>query len=94
LCPCCTQALAAALAPKAKALRDGKVETIDSVNLVPGDVIIVRLGDIVPADIKILQEDEEGNQEDETPMSVRAVCCSSLRFLACPDTFQWPHVAG
>ena len=64
------QALAAALAPKAKALRSGKVETVDSVTLVPGDVIIVRLGDIVPADIKILQEDEEGNQDDETPMQV------------------------
>jgi H+-transporting ATPase len=64
------KALAAALAPKAKAMRDGKVETVDSVNLVPGDVIIVRLGDIVPADIKILPEDDSGNTDDETPMSV------------------------
>jgi H+-transporting ATPase len=64
------QALAAALAPKAKAMRDGQVVTIDSVNLVPGDVIIVRLGDIVPADIKILKESEEGTEDDETPMQV------------------------
>jgi len=64
------KALAAALAPKAKAMRDGQVVTIDSVNLVPGDVIIVRLGDIVPADIKILKESEEGTEDDETPMQV------------------------
>ena len=68
------QALAAALAPKAKACRDGKVETIDSVNLVPGDVIIIKFGDVVPADIKILPEndDQDTTPEDETPMSVSA----------------------
>ena len=50
------------------------METIDSVNLVPGDVIIIKFGDIVPADIKILPEnDDEGSTpEDETPMSVSA----------------------
>ena len=70
------QALAAALAPKAKCIRDGKVETIDSVNLVPGDVIIVKFGDIVPADMKILPEsdDEVHNEEDETPMQVSGAC--------------------
>lgn len=48
------KALTSALAPKAKALRDGKVEQIDAVGLVPGDVIVCRIGDIVPADIKLL----------------------------------------
>ncbi|KAK9829684.1 hypothetical protein WJX72_007324 [[Myrmecia] bisecta] len=60
------KALTAALAPKAKVLRDGKVETIDAVNLVPGDVVIIRLGDIVPADLKLLGE--EG--EEDHPMQV------------------------
>ena len=32
----------------------------------PGDIIIVRLGDIVPADIKILSEGEG----EETPLQV------------------------
>lgn len=65
------QALAAALAPRAKALRNGKIENIESINLVPGDVIIIRLGDIVPADVKILEEDG-GMIGEETPMQVRA----------------------
>lgn len=74
------QALAAALAPKAKALRDGKVETIDAINLVPGDVIIMKFGDIVPADVKILSEGDDVDTADETPMQVRCwatpgACC-------------------
>ncbi|MEW5313699.1 MAG: hypothetical protein WDW38_005244 [Sanguina aurantia] len=63
------KALAAALAPRAKALRNGKVENIESINLVPGDVIIIRLGDIVPADVKILEEDG-GMIGEETPMQI------------------------
>lgn len=47
------KALTSALAPKAKALRDGKVEQIDATGLVPGDIIVCRIGDIVPADIKL-----------------------------------------
>jgi H+-transporting ATPase len=61
--------LAAALAPKAKAVRDGQVTNIEAVNLVPGDVIIIRLGDIVPADVKILPEEGDGHGE-EVPMQV------------------------
>ena len=62
------KALTAALAPKAKALRDGKVDSIDAKDLVPGDVVVVRLGDIVPADIKLLGEDGEHDQ----PLQVRS----------------------
>lgn len=43
---CGLQALTAALAPKAKVVRDGDVKTIDAINLVPGDVIIIKFGDI------------------------------------------------
>ena len=61
----------AALAPKAKALRDGTVQTVDAADLVPGDIVIIRLGDIVPADIKVLKEEgSSGKPEDETPLQV------------------------
>jgi H+-transporting ATPase len=63
------KALAAALAPKAKALRDGQVVNMEAVNLVPGDVIIIRLGDVLPADVKILPE-EGGGGGEEVPMQV------------------------
>jgi hypothetical protein len=66
------QALAAALAPKAKAVRDGQVMNMEAVNLVPGDVIIVRLGDVLPADVKILAEEGGGGGGEEVPMQVRA----------------------
>src|SRR5665648_88746 len=45
------------LALKAKVLRDGKWSEISSKELVPGDVVRVRLGDIVPADIKLMDGD-------------------------------------
>ncbi|KAL6757306.1 hypothetical protein V8C86DRAFT_2626506 [Haematococcus lacustris] len=63
------KALAAALAPKAKALRGGEVINIEAKDLVPGDVIIIRLGDIVPADVKILPE-EGGGGGEEVPMQI------------------------
>jgi len=42
------------LALKAKVLRDGKWVLEEARNIVPGDVIAVRLGDIVPADAKVI----------------------------------------
>jgi H+-transporting ATPase len=45
------------LAPKARVLRDGKWADIPSKDLVPGDVVRVRLGVIVPADIKLIEGD-------------------------------------
>ncbi len=46
-------ALKKGLALKAKTLRDGKWSEINASELVPGDVIRIRLGDVVPADGKL-----------------------------------------
>ena len=43
------------LAPKARVLRDGTWREIPSKELVPGDIVRVRLGDIVPADVKLVK---------------------------------------
>jgi H+-transporting ATPase len=43
------------LAPNAKVLRDGKWDVVPARELVPGDVVRVRLGDIVPADVKLIE---------------------------------------
>jgi H+-transporting ATPase len=51
-------ALKARLAIKARVKRDGKWVTPPAKQLVPGDVIRLRLGDIVPADARLLQGDE------------------------------------
>lgn len=45
------------LAIKAKVLRDGNWKTISPGEIVPGDILDVKLGDIVPADAKILEGD-------------------------------------
>ena len=45
------------LAPTARLLRDGKWLQKPAKELVPGDVVRVRLGDIVPADIKLVNGD-------------------------------------
>ena len=50
-------ALKATLAIKARVKRDGKWVTPPACELVPGDVIRVRLGDIVPADARLLEGD-------------------------------------
>ena len=50
-------ALKATLAIKARVRRDGKWVTPPARELVPGDVIRVRLGDIVPADARLLEGD-------------------------------------
>jgi H+-transporting ATPase len=51
-------ALKARLAIKARVKRDGKWITPAARELVPGDVIRLRLGDIVPADARLLDGDE------------------------------------
>src|SRR5674476_932704 len=51
------EALKAKLAVKARVKRDGKWVTPAARELVPGDVIRLRLGDIVPADARLLGGD-------------------------------------
>jgi H+-transporting ATPase len=50
-------ALKGALALKARALRDGQWREVDAAALVPGDVVRLRLGDVTPADAKLIEGD-------------------------------------
>nr|KJB70024.1 hypothetical protein B456_011G053900 [Gossypium raimondii] len=50
-------ALMARLAPKTKVLRDGQWQERDAAILVPGDIISIKLGDIIPADARLLEGD-------------------------------------
>ena len=50
-------ALKANLAIKSRVKRDGKLVSMAARELVPGDVIRMRLGDIVPADVRLLDGD-------------------------------------
>lgn len=48
-------AIRAMLAPRAAVLRDGRRITVDSTNLVPGDVVLLEAGDKVPADLRVIE---------------------------------------
>ena len=48
-------ALKSQLALKARALRDGAWAEVEAALLVPGDIIRIRLGDIIPADVKLIE---------------------------------------
>lgn len=50
------EALKRRLALRARALRDGVWRELDAADLVPGDVVSVRLGNIVPADLELAGE--------------------------------------
>jgi H+-transporting ATPase len=61
------------LAPNARVRRDGKWIDLPARDLVPGDVVRVRLGEIVPADIKLfdgdfLQVDESALTGESMPV--------------------------
>ncbi|MHA7663146.1 plasma-membrane proton-efflux P-type ATPase [Mycolicibacterium sp. HS_4_1] len=49
-------ALKKRLATSARALRDGAWVTVAVRDLVPGDVVRVRIGDVIPADLRVLDE--------------------------------------
>ena len=68
-------ALKARLAIKAKVRRDGKWVNPKASELVPGDVIRLRLGDIVPADARLLEGDPvEVDQSALTGESLPVTC--------------------
>ncbi|KAJ2160988.1 hypothetical protein GGF46_001847 [Coemansia sp. RSA 552] len=48
------EALMAALAPQCKVKRNGKWETMEAAALVPGDIISIGIGDVVPADSRMV----------------------------------------
>lgn len=59
-------ALAASLATQATVRRDGDWATLPAAELVPGDVILVKLGDICPADVRVLGDAAAGL--DDAPL--------------------------
>jgi H+-transporting ATPase len=49
------EALKQKLALRSRVLRDGRWREVEAKALVPGDITLVRLGNIIPADIKLLE---------------------------------------
>ncbi|KAL9002647.1 MAG: hypothetical protein Q9180_009956, partial [Flavoplaca navasiana] len=47
--------LRALSSPSAAVLRDGHIETIPSGEVVPGDIVHIKTGDTVPADLRLIE---------------------------------------
>jgi len=47
-------ALKAMLSSEAEVIRDGKATQVPAENIVPGDIVVVKLGDRIPADIRMI----------------------------------------
>ncbi|CAG8978988.1 hypothetical protein HYALB_00011032 [Hymenoscyphus albidus] len=47
--------LRALSSPSAAVLRDGQIDTIPSSEVVPGDIVILKTGDTVPADVRLFE---------------------------------------
>ena len=63
--------------PQAHVLRDGRPERLPAAQLVPGDVILLEAGDLVPADARILscsrlQADESAMTGESVPVEKQA----------------------
>eukprot|EP00026_Physarum_polycephalum_P001490 Phypoly_transcript_01492.p1 GENE.Phypoly_transcript_01492~~Phypoly_transcript_01492.p1 ORF type:complete len:1043 (+),score=172.20 Phypoly_transcript_01492:156-3284(+) len=64
-------ALKAQLTPKATVIRDGAWKVVDAADLVPGDIIRIKLGDVAPADLKMLSgENVKADQSALTGESI------------------------
>jgi len=51
------EALRDASAPRARVRRGGEATDVDAAGLVPGDIVLLRAGDVVPADLRLLRAD-------------------------------------
>ena len=51
------EALREAAAPSARVRRGGRVEDVPTQQLVPGDLVLLRTGDVVPADLRLVRAD-------------------------------------
>ncbi|EIE81463.1 plasma-membrane proton-efflux P-type ATPase [Rhizopus delemar RA 99-880] len=61
-------ALRQTLALKTRCYRDNELKEVDVKELVPGDVIVLRIGDIVPADARLLGLGVNGEKNDSELM--------------------------
>lgn len=48
-------ALRALSSPTASVLRNGNLESVPAIEVVPGDIVVIKTGDTVPCDLRIFE---------------------------------------
>ena len=51
-----TNSLKKMMSPTAQTIRGGEKDIVDSLSLVPGDIILLQAGDVVPADARLIKQ--------------------------------------
>ena len=77
------EALKVLAAPTAKVIRDGKTDTIDATELVPGDVILLDAGDFIPADARLFES--YSMRCDESMLTGESVTAEKDAGVMCED---------
>nr|WP_240470906.1 calcium-translocating P-type ATPase, PMCA-type [Bavariicoccus seileri] len=77
------EALKKMSAPLAKVIREGKLEHVETSSLVPGDIIDLEVGDLVPADARILSS--SSLKADESAMTGESVPVTKKDIDVLPD---------
>ena len=89
------EALGSLSSPICRVLRDGEVKEIDPEELVPGDIIMLKTGDLVPADARLIAGEslavDESSLKRTPPRSFRAKCPSATGSIACSRAASSPR---
>ncbi len=77
------EALRKLSSPHARVLREGKRHTVESRELVPGDIVILKAGDLVPADIRLIRSTEL--RAEESALTGESVPSEKDANVLCPE---------
>lgn len=69
--------------PHAQVLRGGRKQTVESWELVPGDVVVLKAGDLVPADIRLVKSVEL--RAEESALTGESVPSEKDANAVCPE---------
>jgi Mg2+-importing ATPase len=72
-------------------IRDGKPSMVDVTSLVPGDVVELQLGDVVPADVRLLEV--TGLECDESVLTGESLPVDKTTD-SVPAGHRWPSCPG
>jgi calcium-translocating P-type ATPase len=88
------RAIGALVAPRARVIRDGCAQTVDAVDLVPGDLVKLKPGDRVPADLRLAEVhglliDEAALTGESLPVSKHTDAVDALAALGDRSGMAW-----